>query len=320
MADDVGEYIEVAGATFWKLRRSQLPFSRVEPGSPDDEYVLLPHYEPDDHMDFPGHPALLDAGWRVRCGIADYPVDRWDGEYAVHKPTGRKLKTTDFTGFIPTGLTATQLGVFDEIDWFGECWQVLVANGWQEGTILPAEFLARVAEFEPEIEAEAKAAAGENWQAYVHERAAKHLTKPFSRVWYAANMMALYYIHHDDMRLGYLWCEYQMKKRYELVALRHLDVVKQNQENGKKGGQADKKRIRYAALDAIASAPKYLAEITFASDREAIRAARRFAAEHDANLVKNGGEPLFNERGHDLSSGWYGDWVADFRAKARAAK
>ena len=35
-------------------------------------------------------------------------------------------------------------------------------------------------------------------------------------VWYAASLMALYYLHYDDMRFGYLWAEYKAKMRFEV--------------------------------------------------------------------------------------------------------
>ncbi len=64
--------------------------------------------------------------------------------------------------------------------------------------------IQRVIEIEgPEFIDEAQRKYGTGWRIFVGEVAAAHFAPALSRLWYAANMMALYYVHHDDMRLGF---------------------------------------------------------------------------------------------------------------------
>ncbi|MCX2695158.1 hypothetical protein [Ochrobactrum chromiisoli] len=80
---------------------------------------------------------------------------------------------------------------------------------------------------------------------------------PFSRIWYVTNLMILAAAKsdsplRDDLRLGFLWREYVFKKKHEWAAEKHLELVSKNRENGRKGGQAEKKAERYEVLNRLA--------------------------------------------------------------------
>lgn len=298
------ERVKIAGREFWKIPRAEInkltkmirPDQADDPREDDGPDFLIPCSEPDDYVDFPGTVPLDDAGFLIKAGIATHSVDRIGFETRKNS----------------LGLSARQLGVFSELDWYGECFSVLEAHGWTDhGNVLPS-LIEKVAAAEGrDLVPEMKARFGNEWQPAFLEVAAVHLAEPLSRLWYVCNMMALYYIHQDDMRVGYLWCEYQMRKRYELFALKHIELTEKNRESGLKGGQGDKKQQRYAVLNRLAN--DRFKDIAFASDREGIRLAKRLAADHDAKS----GDNLFSVNGKVLSSQWFGEWLDQFRLLAR---
>lgn len=297
--------ISIAGQSFYQIPRSdmaELFGDKVDLG--DGPEILLPIRAPDDFLDFPAKAELEDFGSAARAGIATHIIDR------------DELQTTEPIPFgtWSSGFSATQLDVFPEDDWYGACWQVLLAHDWvslRNSGGVSDKLLDQMAEISPGAVDLAKLEYEENWHYRVYELAAVKLAKPLSRIWYAANMLALYYVHHDDLRLGYLWCEYRMKLKYELPALRQLEVTEKNRESGSKGGQADKKRERYNCLDRLAR--QNFKELAFASDRDAMRLAKRLASDHDARAD----EPLFRAGGKLLSRDWFEDWLAHFRQAAR---
>lgn len=275
----------------------------------DSRTILMPYYPPDDKLDFPGGPKLDDCGWLVQSGIAQHSV-----------PGREPPRPSEERSNLAKGFAATQLNVFSEMDWYGECFGVLEAHGWTEHGTISVDLLKRLMEVEgPDIVDEAREKFGgskpdddNTWKAYLLELAATHFTEPLSRVWYAANMQSLFYCRYDDLRLGYLWAEYLMKMRAELFALKHIEMTERNRENGLKGGQSDKKLERYQVLNRLAR-QQHFKELAFASDRDGIRVARKIAAEYD----KGADTPLFTVRGKDLSKDWYGEWLGQFRHMAR---
>ena len=290
--------VKMAGRKFQEVPRSMLPFTRDGDG---DEVVLMPVLPPDDKKAFPGLPPFEGFGPFLKAGISQHLFDStnlpdvWTDGQATEKFTARNLL------------------VLDELNWHGECFGVLEAHGWTERGHLKQEMIERIVEAEGDADlvSKAKVEYGENYETYLEELAAKHFAPPLSRLWYVANMMALYYCHYDDMRFGYLWAEYQIKMRAEIFALKHIELIERNRESGMKGGQADKKIERYSVLDQLGR--RRFKELAFASDRDGVRVAKRIAADHD----KNADTPLFRVNGKDLSRNWYSDWLAHFRQIAR---
>ena len=279
------------------------------PEMPDDlldsAHVLVEAIPEDAHLDFPGKPALESLGSYFRSGVASHQLETLEPLVAAER---------DSSG---PRLAATDLSVLNETDLYFECAAVFTAHGWAErGGGLSDAMLAKVVEVEgPDFIKSAKEAFGEdNWRSYAGEVAARHFAEPFSRLWYAANLQSLYYAHRDDLRLGYLLAEYRIKLSYELFALRHIEIAEKNRESGAKGGQAEKKRERYICLDRLAR--QHFKELAFASDKDAMRIAKRLAAEHDAGAE----EPLFGANGKTLSRDWFEEWLRHFRQTARGVE
>lgn len=291
----------------WRKHMQEAGLATFPPSELEVEgTILVPFHKPDEKMRFPGEPRLEDAGVFVKSGIAQHQI--WS------RVNGHVL---DFGQANMPGFSATQIDdIFVEDSWYGECFGVLDAHGWTKAGSLDSDLLQRVKDVEgEEIESEARKRFGNEWQPYILEIAAKHFAEPLSRLWYAANMESLYYCHHDDIRLGYLWCEYRMKMRYELFALKHLEVLEKNRESGQKGGQGDKKKERYTTLDSLALARVH--DLAFAKDKDCIRIARQLAAKYDREHPDN---PLFSMKHRALSQAWFDDWLQHFRELVRKAQ
>lgn len=295
-------------------------FGNLLDATDDDETVpnvMLPVRDlssfKDDYRDFPARPDVNDLGFTVSSGIAAYDVeDRVPDGCAIfpRQQAGRWLlevgNVTLNTKRMPlAGPTATQLRIFVEADWYGACWQVLEAHGWRETS---ETFLTEVERAEPGTVEAAKTLYGDNWSSYVFEIAAKHLCPPLSRLWYAANMMSLYYVHNDDIRLGYLWCEYKNKLKYEEHVLARISQIEKNRESGVLGGQADQARKRSAVLDQLARAD---GRFENASDRARLNYARELATKYDQ---EHPSLPLFMRGGEQLSDEWFKAWLGNYIA------
>lgn len=295
--------IKRAGREFIQVPRLEFESmaGKFTPDKPS-EYVMIPNRKPDDKLNFPGSATFEDIGAMVSSGIASHDVNR-----------GRSKFTH---GEWPGGIVARQINIFDEMDWHMECLSVLSAHGWiDRNANISDALLEKLNEYIDSEYIEAlKEVSEDGWQPHLFEQAAFYFSEPLSRIWYVANMMCLYYMHHDDMRVGYFWCEYQKRMQYEETALKHMEIIEKNRENGQKGGQADKKRERYRVLDLLARQRSN--EFAFASDRAGAIAAKHMAAEHD----KSTGEGLFSINGKALSLGWYSEWFAHFRAICRSGE
>lgn len=301
--------MKAAGREFHRVpkREFRKAFSlgaALQPEDGDDIEMLIPVIPFDEKKEFPGTAAFEAYGPYMRAGIA------------LHLYDGFSETGTDPSN-LNAGIVAEDLVILNDEDLYFECASVFEAHGWaNRGGTLSDEMLNRVIEVEgADFVARAKERFGEDgWLSYAGEVAARHFAKPFSRLWYAANLQSLYYAHYDDLRLGYLWAEYQMRMRYELFALKHIELTEKNRESGQKGGQADKKRERYKVLDRLAR--QKFKELAFASDRDGVRTARRLAAEYDRGAEA----PLFQANGKDLSRNWYESWLAHFRQIARGSE
>lgn len=199
----------------------------------DDAEVHIPNLPPDDKLEFPSIPPFNDYAFVATSGVIKHSIRRKE----VYGPTSppKLVETPDGVRVKDSkGFSATSLSVFVEIDWFGECYQVMDAHGWLDGRGNLAQHIVDLVsrKISPCEIAKAKISYGENWEARVAEIAASEFVQPLSRLWYAVNMQALYYCHHDDILLGYLWAEYQMRLNIERNALRGEGVVKNAREGG----------------------------------------------------------------------------------------
>lgn len=216
----------------------------------DDAVILIPASAQDDKMAFPSSPLFDDYYGAVRSGTVIHSVQRAQAygpqipAKPVNSPEGIRIEGQK-------GFAATALEIFREDDWYGECWGVMSAHGWlgPSGGIAQHIVDAVIKEDGPCALAKAKLEYGKNWEVRVAELAATHLVTPLSRLWYVINMKALYYCHHDDMRLGYLWAEYQMRLNSERDALRGESLVK----SAKDGGLARRASLSARTQEIIAS-------------------------------------------------------------------
>ncbi|SCW39270.1 hypothetical protein SAMN02927900_01313 [Rhizobium mongolense subsp. loessense] len=296
--------VKIAGRQFWRIPHKEFSemMNSMFPNNPresDGADFLMPCFPDDDKRDFPTRYEFEDAGPLIASGIARHSLTL-EGISAERSNRG---------------LSARHLSVFNETDWYGECFGVLEAHGWTTSGNLTPEILAKVEEIEGKsVIDEAKQSYGENWEIYLMELAAQHLAKPLSRLWYAANMKSLYYCHHDDLRLGFLWAEYQMKMQYESFALKHMEVVERNSENGKKGGQGAARVERYRVLDQLVMAQGD--KLAFSDNDEIIKAAKKLAMDYD----RQEGAQLFQINNKSLGPSWYKDWVGHYRSLIKAMR
>ena len=216
----------------------------------DEARLLIPVSEPDSQLEFPSGASLKDIYYAAASGTVIHKIER-DISYGPQKPP-KILETED--GLRPEGnhgFAATSLNVFNELDWFGECWGVMEAHGWHDRKgDLGQNILDRVLERLGACTiTNAKLEFREDWQMKVAELAATEFVQPLSRLWYAVNMMSLYYCHRDDLRLGYLWAEYRMRMHVEKNALRGERTA----QSARAGGVA--RRLETAAKsDAVIAA------------------------------------------------------------------
>lgn len=306
------ERVKIAGREFYRIPRAEwnkhmkvlFPDKVHLYADNDGPAVMFPYYPFDDRLEFPAQSTTEDVGFLIKAGIVSHSVDF-------------SARASALGGF-----PATKLMLFAEDDWYAECFSVLTAHGWMVNGDIPRELIDRLEAIEGKgIYERVKtqlsigfADGDDTWEIFLYELAATHFAPPLSRLWYAANMLSLYYIHRDDMRTGYLWCEYHMRMRYELFALKHIEMTEKNRESGMKGGQADKKRERYQVLDKLAG--QRFKVMAFASDREFIRLAKAMAAEYDSKAETT----LFTVGGKPLSIKWYDEWASHFRSMARRAE
>lgn len=195
--------------------------------------ICIPYREPDDQLEFPVSPKFDDLYFASASGKALHDVDRERG-YGPH-PLPKLIETAEGIRVEgEKGFLATDLSVFSECDWFGECWGVMRAHGWHDprGGLSQHIIDSVCKELGPCAVTRAKLEFGENWQTRVAELATLHLVQTLSRLWYAVNMMALYYCHYDDLRLGYLWAEYRMRMSLEKDAMRGESVVRSAKSGG----------------------------------------------------------------------------------------
>lgn len=202
-----------------------------------DDFFWVEHKPDDDHIRFPDEEnfesmsILNDFGEFARTGTARHvflkagllQVNQIDLGYPMSR----------------TGFSARQLQVAGaDDDWLGEVIGVLGAHGWNDGHVfLSDEIVERVRKaVGQEVIDDARETHGENWRAFILEVAAAYFVRPLTRLWYAANLVSLYFVHQDDMTFGYLWAEYNVRLRHETDAVRGSKTKKSASAGGRVRG------------------------------------------------------------------------------------
>jgi hypothetical protein len=139
-----------------------------------------------------------------------------------------------------TGFSARQLNLLGDDTWLGEVLSVLSAHGWNKGhVILSDEIVERVRErLGSKVIEDARERYDDDWRNFILEVAAAHFVQPLTRLWYAANLISLYYVHQDDIAFGYLWSEYNIRLRHETDAVRGSKTKKSASAGGRVRGSA----------------------------------------------------------------------------------
>lgn len=299
-AEETNPHLREKSALAMELRTADEIDPASEPalaGEQDLEggrFYDFPYRAPDERLDFPEHPHFEKYGGYLSSGVALHEVKGWASSDV-------KLK----------GFAASQLNIFDSDEWAFECLGVLRKHDWigPSGNIslsLIEKLMNAVGE---ETIGSAKRDYGEAWKEFLFEVASIHFAEPLSRLWYAANMLSLYFARRDDLRLGYLWCEYRVKMEWETDALKRRAVAETNRENGKKGGQGAAGRERRAMLSRLVR--DKLKETGRRAERITLKEVRMIADAHDKELASE--DRLFARGGRGLSEKWYKDWLKAFR-------
>lgn len=247
-----GKRVRYAGHEFIEVESSDLP---LMDGHPKGVKVLLPYRPPDDKREFPGEFPLEDAYFWLSSGVAAHKINRDIEE--IDLSGYQSLSLDDFLKEQKSeGVRASDLDIFREDDWYGECFQVLQAHGWlDKGGNLSSHVINHVNDvYGHSVIKDAKDKYEEKWSAYIGELAAIRLAVPLSRLWYAANMKSLYFIHYDDLRLGYLWAEYKLRMQHELNSFRG----KKNFESAGRGGEERAKSFQPARQAILVRMRSYL--------------------------------------------------------------
>jgi hypothetical protein len=190
---------EWGGETVWCLLPPDQPLRKSEP--------------PDKYLEFATDPDLEHNLWTVKSGLTSHDINLGGGPHCFED--------------LQTGypFTAQQLALEPDDDLVEECLHVLDSHGWSCPGCYGVAAHVRKAVVEhhgaEKIELLYKK---NNYHAdyIIQELASTILAKPLSRLWYAANLLSLYFVHKDEFRLGYLWAEYRNKKSYEHYAIQGI--------------------------------------------------------------------------------------------------
>lgn len=170
-----------------------------------------------------------------RASFLEFPSQAEDAQDEDHSSAGvaaHQKKPRRYS--LSSGVMALDFGVFDVDEWVRECMNLLIAHNWCcDEYRLSSEFAEMMkAQYGPEILDDFQRGHERTWRYEIWELAAVTFTPVLSRLWYACNMLGLYFLHDDAVRLGYFWCEYQHRLRHEKAAL----VGQLNLEARQRGG------------------------------------------------------------------------------------
>lgn len=337
--------VNIAGRLFQEIPQRDLRalFSTIPMGgivgdeSDDpDKLILWPVSFVDDYAEFPAGAKLQMVGAWAQAGVSSHqlvplgtdarddgsPIDDDEIEGIVVRAVEQLHAVSSAAKDAPAarewrGVSARQLKLLPYDDAMEPFWAVLDSHRWWDwlkGAPAP-DLMGRIEARSRGAVEDAKRSYGDDWGVFVMELGAYYFAEPFSRLWYAANLVSLFHCHRDHLRFGYLLAEYRMKMRWEQPALAYEAQMERNRENGKKGGQADLRQRRISTLDRLALQNlDRLPELP--RDKDYFKFAKKLAAEHDRET----GEHLFSVGGKPLAQTWFADWLSQFRVKVREAK
>lgn len=207
-------------------------------------------------------------------------VEKWEN-FVLSGVVTHQVRLVEPSLEAGVGFGARSVHVFDKDQWDGECITVLRAHEWNcgPGGVSEAIVLDVREKFGPDVIKKAKVDFDENWNARVYELAAMFRCEPFSRLWYCANMLALYYCHHDDLRVGYLWAEYQFRMSSETATLRGKKV----RAAASSGGAARARTTSEQAVPIIEVMKAYMSRNQSLSRAAELAAATGFGTSASAN-------------------------------------
>lgn len=223
--------------SFERLEIDGIPFKRlILPGRDPILYLDTDSPDQDDKKQFPVKAKFSRLGPFFRSGLVTHTDAREFSALGVppEKPQGN-----------PAGIDLNW-DAPDCYEVYAVCFDVLKAHEWiniDPGNSGPAEKIRICVhrEYGEGFGDEARAMFGEEWETAYYEAASRHLAEPFSRLWYAANILALVYLHQNDFAAGILWSEYHLRLAHEADAMRGAKIKAAGSEGG---------RARVRALDA----------------------------------------------------------------------
>jgi hypothetical protein len=241
--------VTLAGFKFTEVRQGDIWLKKEPCPDPERLVLLAMDMSRDDYLDFPADSQIETA--HLLGGALAMATDG----FTAHRFWETALIGEESLGFKghKDRASARQIDVLGD-SFHGEWQYVMTAHGWMEGLTLPRQSICdQLVKLEgPELITKAKERFGENYEAFLCEVAAAHFATPLSRLWYAANMYSLYYAHHDDLRLGYLWAEYRLKMRQNENVQRGSKTVRAASAGGN-SRQAEYEAHRRSVVTAMAT-------------------------------------------------------------------
>lgn len=243
-----------------------------------DNFIWTPKFEEGENAgrDFPSESVYLDAFVYAKSGLAWHEIDREDDMLRV-----LSVDSEDADPLSGRGFAADQLQIFHEFDWYLECSRVLQAHGWmnKDGSINRRIHKQAMRNFSADAAESIKKKRPRHYQFFLLQRLAIEKAEPLGRLWYAVNMLSLYYCQRDMLRLGFLWAEYQSRIRHEGDAARGRKSLDSAREGG----------ARRSMLLSRASAETLQAMAQYVNDAHSVSNAARlaFKAGYGASMSAN---------------------------------
>jgi hypothetical protein len=225
----------VPGEPFGNCKAQTLPSWAI--GSIQIKHICSLMKPPDDYLEYAG-TAKFEATELIH-GIGKLALDgRFIGAGIANHRIDPSSEIDRHT------LSALDLEVFSELDWRLECENVLRAHGWlNERRYLGRKLGHRMlAEKGRGFLLDLRRRHPENWQSHLFEIACIGHVKALTRLWYVCNMLALLDVHGDQLRLGFLWSEYQQRLRNERALATGTKVARAAPLGGKTRAQMHKVR------------------------------------------------------------------------------
>lgn len=201
-----------------------------DPNGGGDGFVPKMPEQRDYHEEFDGQAAMECIGPFLSAGAAVHRRTDLEGQTMTADPAR-------------LGPSAMDLAIDHDnpFEIVGECFHVLDAAGWiatlkEPYYLTPSSLVieAVMSAFGPDWSGNRTNEDGEIAPEVYFEAAARILTSPLSRVWYAANILSLLHVHHETFRAGFLWAEYKHRLRSET----YVEKAYKMSASAKAGGEA----------------------------------------------------------------------------------